>query len=529
MRVAREPWLGAQALSYPDRPRTLVDALERAVAEHGATTAFVAPEGSVTYAEFATLVSGAVERLREEGMRTGDRLAIAAHNGLDLAVALFACAVGGFVMVGLNVRLKPPQWAYMLSHAGVSLALAQPDLLGGLRTAGADAGVAADRVRAVGDHLRGRRRPWPATTQPPDEAATFAVVYTSGTTGRPKASQVVHRCSIHSAMSYVEVLQLVAGDRTAVLFPLSYISALHAHVLPMTLVGGTSVLVAGASPREFTDLLVAERITWMYTVPSFWLMLLREDSFAWPQLSSLQLGAFGGSPFPGSALEQIRARMPHTRLFDVYGLSETHSPAAILRDGEFRSKPGTVGRPLPCMEATVIGDDGGELGVGEPGELRLRGSLVTTGYFRDAEATSAAIRDGWLRTGDLARLDADGYITILDRKKDMITRGGHKIFSVEVEQLLLRHPGIVDAAVVGIPDPLAYEAVAAYVVARDKAEVTPRDVQQWVASNMADYAVPRQVRVVAAVPRNRTGKILKSELRARLLDELPHLRRHARG
>jgi acyl-CoA synthetase (AMP-forming)/AMP-acid ligase II len=177
------------------------------------------------------------------------------------------------------------------------------------------------------------------------------------------------------------------------------------------------------------------------------------------------------------------------------------------------------------MEARVVDDDGGEVAAGEPGELLLRGSLVTTGYFRDPEATAAALSDGWFRTGDLARIDADGYVFILDRKKDMITRGGHKIFSVEVEQLLLTHPGIADAAVVGIPDPLAFEAVAAFVVARDGAQVSRRDVQQWVASRMSDYAVPRQVRVVEAIPRNRTGKIVKTELRERLLGELPHLRR----
>lgn len=528
MRVSREPWLGTQVLSYPERLPTVVDVLDRAVAEYGGRTAFKAPEGEVTYAEFAALVEGAVERLGEEGLTAGDRLAVAARNGLDLAVALFACARGGFVMVGLNVRLRPPQWAYMLSHSGASLALGQPAFLDDLRVAGRDAGMPAERVRPVGDHLLGRRRPWRySPDQRPDEDATFAVVYTSGTTGRPKASRVVHRCSVHSATTYALVLNLTASDRTAVLFPLYYITGLHAHVLPMALVGGTSVLVPETSARQFVDILDAERISWMYTVPSFWLMLLREDRFRWPQLPHLELGAFGGSPFPQSALAQIRQRLPQVRLHDVYGLSETHSPATMLFDGEFRRKPGSVGRPLPCMEAVVVDDDGAAVVAGEPGELLLRGSLVTSGYYRDPQATAAAIRDGWFHTGDLARMDDEGYVWILDRMKDMITRGGHKIFSVEVEQLLMAHPAIVDAAVVGIPDPIAFEAVAAYVVGADGGQLTPRDVQQWVAARMSDYAVPRQVRVVDEVPRNRTGKILKTELRERLLAELPHLRRHA--
>ncbi|CAN5763747.1 long-chain fatty acid--CoA ligase [soil metagenome] len=529
LRIAREPWLGGTALSYPDRVPTVVDALDRAIREFGRREAIVAPEGRFSYTDLGELVEGAVARLREEGLRPGDRLAIAARNGIDLAVALLACARGGFVMVGLNVRLRAPQWAYMLSHSGARLAIAADEFAVDLAAAGKEAGLEPERVRNVDDLMTGRRQTWGFTAeQRPAEDATFAVVYTSGTTGRPKASRVVHRCSIHSATTYVHVIGMTGADRTAVAFPLYYITGLHAHLLPMMLVGGTSVLLADARPREYVAALAAERITWMYVVPSFWLLLLREEGFRWPALGHVVRGAFGGSPFPARALAQIRERMPQLRLFDIYGLSETHSPATMLTDIEFRRKPGSVGRPLPCMEARVVDDEGMVLGADQAGELHLRGSLVTTGYDGDPDGTAAAIdSDGWFATGDLARLDADGYVTILDRKKDMITRGGNKIFSVEVEQLLLRHPRIGDAAVVGIPDALAYEAVAAFVVPLVGEQVSPRDVKEWVATNMADYAVPRQVRVVDAIPRNQIGKISKPALRQRLLDELPHLRRAA--
>ncbi|MGI8809569.1 MAG: class I adenylate-forming enzyme family protein, partial [Acidimicrobiales bacterium] len=412
-------------------------------------------------------------------------------------------------------RLAPAQWVYMLEHSGASLALAQPDFLDSLREAGAEAGLAENRVRPLADHLTGRRRPWAFTSAAqPDEASTYAVVYTSGTTGRPKASQVVHRCSMHSGITYSRVLHLTAEDRTAVLFPLYYISAMHAHMLPMMLVGGSCVLVAATSPREFLAVLESRRITWMYAVPSFWLLLLRLEAFAWPALSDLTVGAFGGSPFPPTAVAEIRRRLPQVRLHDIYGLSETHSPATMLLDGEFRRKPGSVGRPLPCMEAKVVDDDGVSLGPGEPGELLLRGSLVTTGYYRDAEATAAAITpDGWFRSGDIARIDSEGYVYILDRKKDMINRGGQKIFSAELEQVLVGHPDIDDAAVIGVPDPIAFESVVAFVVARDRAELTSLDVRQWVGSHMADYATPKKVHMLDEIPRNATGKIDKSVLR----------------
>ena len=513
--IVRQPWLGSDVLSYLNRPPTILDALDRAVARFGDRDFLVAPEGEVTYREFAELVEGAAERLAEEGIGPGDRVAVAARNGLDLAVALWACARLGAVMVGLNVRLAPGQWAYVLTHSGASLALGQPDFVAGLQRAGADAGLPADRVRPLADHLLGRRRPWSYRDgERPDEASTFAVVYTSGTTGRPKASQVVHRCSMHSGITYSRVLHLTGEDRTAVLFPLHYISALHAHLLPMMLVGGVCVLVASATPREFLELLAGQRITWMYAVPSFWLMLLRLDGFAWPALPDLTVGAFGGSPFPTTEVAELRRRLPQVRLHDIYGLSETHSPATMLLDEEFRRKPGSVGRPLPCMEARVVDEHDVVLGPGQAGELWLRGSLVTTGYFRDPVATEEAFAPGgWFRTGDFARIDAEGYVYVLDRKKDMINHGGHKVFSAEVEQLLVAHPDIDDAAVVGVPNPVAFETVTAFVVARPGSSLSGNEVRDWVRSEMAVHATPRVVHLVEEIPRNATGKLDKPALR----------------
>lgn len=514
--VTREPWLGTHVLSYPNRPRTILDALDRAVRLFPDRTFLEAADGQVTYREFAELVEGATEWLREEGMRAGDRLAVAARNGLDIAVAMWSCARAGCVLVGLNVRLAPVQWAYMLEHSGAALALAQPEFLPALAEAAESSGYPAERVRAIGDHLTGRRRAWaydPVTEQP-EEAATYAVVYTSGTTGRPKASQVVHRCSMHSGITYSRVLHLTSEDRAAVLFPIYYISAMHAHLLPMMLVGGTCVLVANTTPTEFVSLLEQRAITWAYAVPSFWLMLLRVSDFGWPALGALSVGAFGGAPFPLSALPELRRRMPQTRWHDIYGLSETHSPATMLLDGEFRRKPGSVGRPLPCMEAQVVDDAGVALGPGAAGELWLKGSLVTTGYFADPGASAAAMAPGgWFRTGDIARLDSEGYVYILDRLKDMITRGGHKIFSAELEQVLLSHPDILDAAVVGVPDPLAFEAVAAYVVTPPGATLTSHSVKAWVRDGLADYAAPQFVHLVGEIPRNSIGKVDKPVLR----------------
>jgi len=516
-----EPSPAGEIRCYPDRVRTIVEALDRAVRLFPDAVALETAEGDVTYAEFAELVEGAAERLVEEGLSPGDRLAVCLRNGLDITVAIWACARAGLVFVGLSTRLAPTQWAYMLSHSGASLALGHPEFADGLRRAGADAGLAPARVREVGDHLTGRRRTWRGESVPfPDEDSTYGVIYTSGTTGRPKASRVVHRGTMHSAIAYVRTLALTARDRTAIVFPLYYVTGHVAQVTPMMLVGGTSVTVADVVPREFVRLIDQRRITYLMVVPSIWPLLLRDPAFGWPQLAHVEIGAFGGSPVPLSTIGALRERMPQLRLYDAYGLTETHSPATILLDSEFRRKPGSVGRPLPCADVRVVDDDGHDVLPGEPGELWIRGPMVTLGYFGDDAATEAAITDGWLHSGDYARVDDEGYVFILDRKKDMIMRGGNKVYSVELEYLLVSHPDIAEAAVFGVPDRLAYESVATYVVPATGRTVDAAAVQQWVAGHMADYAVPRHVRVVDVIPRNRTGKIDKLALRETMELEL---------
>ncbi|MDQ3643749.1 MAG: AMP-binding protein, partial [Actinomycetota bacterium] len=513
--------LGTLVRCYGDRVHTIVAALDRAVASFGDRTALETPEGDVTYTELAELVEGAAERLAEEGMEPGDRLAVCLRDELDIVVAIWACARAGLVFVGLSTRLQPAQWAFMLEHSGASLALGGPEFADGLRAAGHDAGLPAERVREVRDHLTGRRRPWKGDAVPfPDEDATYAVVYTSGTTGRPKASQLTHRGTMHSAIAYVRTLALTGDDRTAIVFPLFYITGHIAQVTPMMLVGGTSVTVAEVVPADFIRLMAERRITYLMVVPTLWTLLLRVPEFRWPDLAHVQIGAFGGSPVPISTVDALRKRMPQLRLFDAYGLTETHSPATILLDSEFRRKPGSVGRPLPCADVRVVDDNGRDVPGGEAGELLIRGPMVTTGYFGDDAATEAAFTDGWLHTGDYARVDEEGYVFILDRKKDMIMRGGNKVYSVELEYLLVSHPDIAEAAVFGVPDRLAYESVASYVVPAAGRTIDPATVQQWVARHMADFAVPRHIRVVDTIPRNRTGKIDKLALRETMELEL---------
>lgn len=511
LRVVEETWLGAPCLSYPDRPATVAHVLDTAVRRGAERVAFVLPDATeVTTGDFAALVAGAVATLRARGLASGDRVALAARNGLELAVAQFACAAGGFVLVGLNTRAAPAQWAYAVGHSRARLALATAAWRDPLR----EVLDGAAEVEDATELLCATRAPW-ALPAGLDEGATYAVVYTSGSTGRPKGSQVVHRASVHSALSYQAVLGLQPEERTAVLFPLYYISGMHAHVLPALLAGAASVLIDEATPAEYVDLLAEHRIGWAYAVPSVWQRALRSPRLCADELPGLaRLGA-GGAPFPAELLAALRARLPRTRLYDVYGLSETHSPATILTDAEFADHAGSVGRPLPCMQARTVSPDGTPTAPGEPGELWLRGALVTTGYLDDPAATAAAIRDGWLATGDVARIDAEGYVWLLDRVKDMVNRGGTKVFSAEVERVLRTHPGVADAAVVAVPDPVAGEAVYAFVVPRAEPAPATSALRALVTREIGDFAAPRFLTVLPELPRNPVGKVDKPALRER--------------
>lgn len=516
-----ETWLGAPALSYAKRPSTIVDILDRAVREHPDRTFVIdwsladEERRETTVGRFAELVEGAVETLE---LQPGVRLAIASRNCLDLAVAIFACARSGAVLVGLDTRLAPDAWAYQLVHSGATLALAEPDLVGRLSQA-----AAGDLcVQEIGTLLTGRARPWqPTSGHRPDERDHFAVVYTSGTTGRPKASRVVHRCSVHSAFSYVwaEAAETahppIDVDVHGVVFSLSYISALHAHVLPALCTGGVIVLVPRAEPVALSRIVREERVSILYVVPALWARLLRTASFT--DLPHLRLGLWGGAPMPGHIVEALRTRLPGIRRLEIYGLSETHSPATMLHEADADAKAGSVGRPLPCMEAKVVDDDGREVGSDIAGELLLRGSLVTTGYEGDDDRTAEAIVDGWFRTGDMASIDSDGFVTILDRRTDMINRGGTKVFSAEVERILCEHPAVGEAAVVGVPDRFGGDQVAAFVtLGPDADEPSASELRRWVRDRLSDLASPRQVRVVDELARTTNGKPDKRALREQL-------------
>ena len=521
--VIEEPWLGAPAPSYAGRPADVLDVLDTAVRRRPTVPAVVdAGTGATrTVTQLADDVAATAAAWRADGLRPGNGVAVAAANSGDHLVAILACAAPGAVAVGLSSRLAVAQWRYQLAHSRCRLLLTDPQHAAAAAAAGD--GVAGLRVLPLAEHVRvadPAAAAWSALVAdrvPAQDEDVYQVVYTSGTTGRAKASQVVHRASVHSGVAYDRALRLREGESTGVLFSLGYISAMHAHVIPALLSGARLVMLPAGSPRTWVEQLATFDVAWAYAVPSWWLLALREPGLRSAVLPRLRLAGAGGSPFPDRLRDGLAERLPGTELVNIYGLSETHSPATMLRGPELWTHAGAAGRPLEVVRLQVRDSDGAALADGEPGEVWVRSSLVTTGYAHDDDATRAALVDGWLRTGDVGVLEADGdgpVLRLLDRVKDMVNRAGVKVYSAEVERVLGEHPSVAESAVVAAPDERSGETVAVFLVARDGSQrPTDAELRAFVRERLGPSAVPSIVRWADDLPRGGTGKTDKRALR----------------
>jgi len=531
VRVVREPWLGGDVLSYSPRPRDVLDVLDLAVRRHRDAVAVVdaATGAQRSVARLADDVVATAQGLLADGLQPGEGVGIAAVNSGDHLVQLLACAAAGAVAVGLSSRSAVPQWRFQLEHSGCRFLLHDDAHAGAAREAGD--GLAGTTVRplvtqagAPGDFSR-----WAAARTPAGPTTAYQVVYTSGSTGRPKASQVVHRASVHSAVAYDRLLRLQPGMSTGVLFHLGYISAMHAHVLPALLSGARVVMLPTGSPRTWVEQLAAFDVAWAYAVPSWWLLALREPGLRAEVLPHLRLAGAGGSPFPDVLRDGLAERLPGTELLNVYGLSETHSPATVLRGRDLWRHAGAAGRGLEVVEVEVRDETGTRVAEGVAGEVWLRSSLVTTGYAGDPVASAAAVVDGALRTGDVGVLEPGKagtteeqaatapVLRLLDRVKDLVNRAGTKVYSAEVERVLGEHPALAESACVAAPDARSGETVAVFLVlAASVDRPSDGELRAFVRERLGVAAVPSLLRWVDALPRGGTGKTDKQSLRARL-------------
>jgi len=453
------------------------------------------------------------------GLKRGDRVGILAGNRVEFLDAFFAAAKCGVILVPLGTRLTAQELATIASDAGLSALFFAREYLDTVRDLSslAPAGrlVALDADDAGGelsyDELlaslpEGDHVPGPCRPEDP-----HCLLYTSGTTGRPKGVITPHRQVAWNAYNTVACWQLSEDDVSPIFTPLYHAGGLGAFLTPIILAGGRIVLHSDFDASEVWRTIESERCTVVLGVPTIWKILADAPEFETANLEHVRWFISGGAPMPRHLVGVYRERGVVMR--QGYGLTEVGVNCFAMSDEEAWEKAGSIGRPLMFTEARVSDPEGKELPPDEVGELCFRGPHVSAGYWNNPEATAEAIdKEGWFHTGDMARRDSDGFFYIAGRAKDMFISGGVNVYPAEIENVLLQHPSLLDAAVVGVPHETWGEVGVAFIVPAADLAVTPEELGQFVASRLARYKIPREFRIVDELPRTPYGKVIKGEL-----------------
>ncbi|MGA5870230.1 fatty acyl-CoA synthetase [Streptomyces cinereoruber] len=475
-------------------------------------TALRYADRSWTYAELDAAVSTAAAVLREAhhgiGLPEYARVAAYGHNSDAYLIAFLACARAGLIHVPVNHHLTGDDLAYVLEQSDSSLVLADPALADRI-----PAGFPVKALRdAPGSLLDALAAPEPYDTDR-DARDLAQLLYTSGTTALPKGAMMTHLALAHEYASAVEALDLREDDRPVHALPLYHSAQMHVFLLPYLAVGAENTLVDGPDPAVLFDLIEAGRADSLFAPPTVWIALAGHPEFATRDLSALRKAYYGASIMPVPVLERLRARLPELRFYNCFGQSEIGPLATVLGPDEHEGRMDSCGRPVRHVEARVVDEKGDDVPDGTPGEIVYRSPQLCKGYWNKPEETRAAFRNGWFHSGDLAVRDAEGYYTIVDRVKDVINSGGVLVASRQVEDALYTHPGVAEAAVIGLPDERWIEAVTAVVVPRG--EVTEAELLAHAREKLPRFKAPKRVHFLPELPRNASGKILKRELRDR--------------
>ena len=497
---------------YVERPPTLDAMFRQAAAADPSVEAVVDGTTRLSYAQLDRAVDRLATGFAARGIGKGDRVAVMLANRVEAVLAVLAASRIGAVVVPIGTRLRRPEIEYILADSQASALVYERQFEAEL--------PAHDHVPSVAMRWCVATPAWEAlftAGTPPavdvGEEDLFGILYTSGTTGKPKGAMLTHLGVVHSALHWVECLKLAHGERTILCIPWSHVAGLCGVVVPFLRNGARLVLMREFDRRAFLEAAAAERITHALLVPAMYGLLLLESDLSGFDFSSWRLGVYGSAPMPEPTIRRFAEAVPNLVMCNAYGATETTSPATIMPPGDGVTHSSSIGKVVTCGEMRVIDEAGREVPPGETGEFWIAGPMVVPGYWRNDVANAGSFASGFWKSGDIGSIDADGYVRIADRKKDMINRGGFKIYPAEVENVLSEVRGVIEAAVVGRPDSVLGERVVAFINASDPA-VTEAAIRDFCALRMADYKTPEHVVVRnQPLPRNANGKIQKQELR----------------
>ncbi len=506
------------------RRQTLSDLLHRSAKRFPNKMAIICGDTSWTYSTFDAICDALAAGLAARGVAKGARIAILARNSHGFAALRFALARLGAVLVPINFMLKAQEAAFILRHAGAEMLATDSGLAdlaraaAGLQTSvreflwlpSEDKSTLAPDMISFDELSSGNVKPPEVDLSGNDLAQ---IVYTSGTESLPKGAMLTHDAVIWQYVSCVTDASISCDDLALHALPLYHCAQLDVFLGPAIYVGGTNVITAKPIPENLLPLIERHRITSFFAPPTVWISLLRSPLFETTNLSSLKKGYYGASIMPVEVMREMAQRMPRVRLWNLYGQTEIAPLATMLCPEDQLRKPGSCGRAVLNVETRVVDDRMRDVAPGDVGEIVHRSPHLMLGYFHDDERTKAAFEGGWFHSGDLATVDEEGYITVVDRKKDMIKTGGENVASREVEEMIYGLTQVSEVAVVGVPHPRWVEAVVAVVVPKAGQSISEESVRAHCARHLASFKVPKMVVFADALPKNPSGKLLKRELR----------------
>ena len=519
---------------FARRPLGLAAMLNRAAEYYPQVEALVDGQRRWTWQQLFATCNQVAGGLQQLGVQQGDRVALLLGNQAEFVLALYAIAIMGGVAVPISTRDSAKGIEFALNQCGACAAIAQADMLQRVPPQLANGAPILQVIcgSAPVDCAADKSVRWEQLLTKADashavhavhasfnEESPAIILYTSGTTGQPKGAVITHFNLSHSALHLQVTLNLQAGERAMLAVPGSHVTGLIAIVATMGAVAGCVVVLQEFKAAAFLHLAARERMSYTLMVPAMYALCLREPTLASFDLSAWRLGGFGGSPMPVSTIAQLALHCPTVQLFNAYGATETTSPATLSPLGS--DSLDAVGVALPCADIRIMDDDGLEVPIGQSGEVWIGGPMVVPYYWNNPQATAASFCGGYWKSGDIGTLDASGFLRVHDRKKDMINRGGYKVFSVEVENCLVAHPSVVEAAAVGMPCPVLGERVRVFVYLAEGSvgdEALAQVLKALCRHDLADYKVPDVISFsLTPLPRNANGKLIKRALRERAL------------
>lgn len=494
------------------RASTVDGTLQRSAARHPDRVALLFADRSWTYAELDAAVSRAAQVLLDLGLEHGDRVATYGRNSDAYLLAYLGCARAGLVHVPINYALTGTELSYLVEDSGARAVLVDPALRPELDAAGISVEVVVPLRDADGSLLaQASEGPVPVIDVEVVDGDLVQLLYTSGTTSKPKGAMMTHRALVHEYVSSIVALEYDETDEPLHPMPLYHSAGMHVFLMPYLAVGATNHLMETPDIPEILRLVEERRLRSLFLAPTVWVPLSQHPDFATRDLSSLRKAFYGASIMPLPVLQRLQAALPGLGFWNCFGQSEIGPLATVLRPEEHVERPESCGRAVLFVEIRVVDEVGRDVPPGESGEVVYRSPQLCEGYWGKPEETAEAFRDGWFHSGDLVRVDAQGYLTVVDRIKDVINTGGVLVASREVEDVLYTHPAVAEVAVIGTPDERWIEAVTAVVVV--KSPVTPEDLIAHAKQSLAGFKIPKRVHVVDELPRNQSGKLLKRVLR----------------